>query len=314
MVMKACPDCCVDELRRMRKMEDDKIKRIEEENGCDVGRMAMGQQESSQKCYNGISSKQKNRKKTGLQMFIPRTRRMNSNDTASITQSSCGSSRGSYSYLMSPPAAGAGAYNKCDIPPSRSPSIPRSEAASSNDGSTPYSEGESSNDGSNVNRGRHISSVGDNLRAVVERGRNFYHIDDNYNSNRPDSMPPPISRLTSTSPSKLSDITTPSKKKLKNKANKKKKPRAANMHVRQMEYTDIQGHRGHYSGTVNADFFPHGDGIMVYDDGREVEGNWIDGCFFGSELKAPPGGGSGRQSGSSNDSKSLTSRRSKIKG
>ncbi|KAL7537833.1 hypothetical protein ACHAXR_008120 [Thalassiosira sp. AJA248-18] len=47
--------------------------------------------------------------------------------------------------------------------------------------------------------------------------------------------------------------------------------------VRQMEFTDVNGNHGHYSGEVNQGFVPHGNGVMRYDAGIKVEGAWENG-------------------------------------
>jgi len=49
--------------------------------------------------------------------------------------------------------------------------------------------------------------------------------------------------------------------------------------VRGMEWTDLNGDSGRYSGEVNADQLPHGCGIMKYDFGLIVEGEWTNGVL-----------------------------------
>jgi hypothetical protein len=81
---------------------------------------------------------------------------------------------------------------------------------------------------------------------------------------RSESMPP-MAYAPSKTERNVSSL-TPSKK------NKDRKARG--MVVRQMEYTDVNGLHGYYTGTVNSDYFPHGEGTMEYDRGHRVEGVW----------------------------------------
>lgn len=49
--------------------------------------------------------------------------------------------------------------------------------------------------------------------------------------------------------------------------------------VRGMEWTDLNGDSGRYTGEVNADELPHGHGIMKYDFGLIAEGEWNNGVL-----------------------------------
>lgn len=49
--------------------------------------------------------------------------------------------------------------------------------------------------------------------------------------------------------------------------------------VRGMEWTDLNGDSGRYTGEVNADDLPHGHGIMKYDFGLIAEGEWNNGVL-----------------------------------
>ena len=49
--------------------------------------------------------------------------------------------------------------------------------------------------------------------------------------------------------------------------------------VRGMEWTDLNGDTGRYSGEVNFDQLPHGNGIMKYDFGLIAEGEWVNGVL-----------------------------------
>ena len=49
--------------------------------------------------------------------------------------------------------------------------------------------------------------------------------------------------------------------------------------VRGMEWMDLKGHSGRYTGEVNQDQVPHGNGIMKYDFGLIAEGEWVRGVL-----------------------------------
>lgn len=91
---------------------------------------------------------------------------------------------------------------------------------------------------------------------------------------RPASMPPPISTTTpETDAPGAATFTSP--KRAPSQGSGHRDASSNMMVVRQMEYIDVHGIRGHYSGTVNVDFFPHGIGTMTYDNGtEEVVGVW----------------------------------------
>ena len=49
--------------------------------------------------------------------------------------------------------------------------------------------------------------------------------------------------------------------------------------VRGMEWTDLNGDFGRYTGEVNIDRLPHGPGMMKYDFGLIAEGEWVNGVL-----------------------------------
>jgi hypothetical protein len=49
--------------------------------------------------------------------------------------------------------------------------------------------------------------------------------------------------------------------------------------VRGMEWTDLNGDSGRYTGEVDNDELPHGSGIMRFDFGLIAEGNWVHGVL-----------------------------------
>jgi len=49
--------------------------------------------------------------------------------------------------------------------------------------------------------------------------------------------------------------------------------------VRGMQWTDLKGDSGRYTGEVNNDQLPHGNGIMKYDFGLIAEGEWVNGVL-----------------------------------
>lgn len=51
------------------------------------------------------------------------------------------------------------------------------------------------------------------------------------------------------------------------------------MNVRGMEWTDLNGDSGRYTGQVNNDQLPHGNGVMRYDFGLIAEGEWVNGVL-----------------------------------
>jgi hypothetical protein len=51
------------------------------------------------------------------------------------------------------------------------------------------------------------------------------------------------------------------------------------VNVRGMEWSDISGQSGRYSGEVNKDRIPHGRGIMKYDYGLIADGRWVNGVL-----------------------------------
>lgn len=56
------------------------------------------------------------------------------------------------------------------------------------------------------------------------------------------------------------------------------------VNVRGMQWTDLNGQSGRYTGEVNSEELPHGNGIMRYDFGLIAEGEWNNGV-----LKEGPG-------------------------
>jgi hypothetical protein len=53
----------------------------------------------------------------------------------------------------------------------------------------------------------------------------------------------------------------------------------AKTNVRGMEWTDLNGDSGRYTGEVNSDKLPHGFGVMKYDFGLIAEGDWNNGIL-----------------------------------
>jgi hypothetical protein len=53
----------------------------------------------------------------------------------------------------------------------------------------------------------------------------------------------------------------------------------AKTNVRGMEWTDLNGDSGRYTGEVNAGRLPHGFGVMKYDFGLIAEGDWSNGIL-----------------------------------
>jgi hypothetical protein len=51
------------------------------------------------------------------------------------------------------------------------------------------------------------------------------------------------------------------------------------VNVRGMEWTDLNGDTGRYTGEVDDDQLPHGSGIMKYDFGLIAEGDWVHGVL-----------------------------------
>ncbi|KAL7440599.1 hypothetical protein ACHAXH_004253 [Discostella pseudostelligera] len=83
--------------------------------------------------------------------------------------------------------------------------------------------------------------------------------------------------------------------------------------VRGMEWIDMKGHSGRYTGEVNGDQIPHGNGMMRYDFGLIAEGEWVRGVLKEGphdHLVAAMGGGQSVVSGMQriNSSLSLGSR------
>ncbi|KAL7428452.1 hypothetical protein ACHAXM_001267 [Skeletonema potamos] len=54
--------------------------------------------------------------------------------------------------------------------------------------------------------------------------------------------------------------------------------------VRGMEWVDLNGDSGRYTGEVNKDQLPHGKGIMKYDFGLIAEGEWVNGMLKENPL------------------------------
>ena len=63
----------------------------------------------------------------------------------------------------------------------------------------------------------------------------------------------------------------------KEKKTKENRSKTQLLQVLQMVWADFNGTRGKYSGTVNFEFFPHGNGTMAYDNGMEIKGEWAKG-------------------------------------
>ena len=55
-------------------------------------------------------------------------------------------------------------------------------------------------------------------------------------------------------------------------------------YVRGMEWVDLNGDSGKYTGDVNKDELPHGEGIMKYDFGLIAEGGWVNGMLKENPL------------------------------
>ena len=51
------------------------------------------------------------------------------------------------------------------------------------------------------------------------------------------------------------------------------------IHVQGMEWTDLNGDSGRYTGECNASELPHGYGVMKYDFGLIAEGEWNNGVL-----------------------------------
>ena len=237
--MTACPDCCIEELRRIRKMEEEGIRRKELEAGMayddganDVDRLSRFIQVKDRSSRRSFSR--------GKMRFVPKAERGRSIDnTASITRSTMGSSHSperklDSRYLRRSASVDTGGHRQIQ---SLQPA--HSMATISN-------------------YGRHYSADG----IVHARSE--------------------IMRPITTKPNGAGSDEHGNKRPNSSKANKKPHGIVA---VSKMEYNDREGLHGHYSGRVNANFFPHGLGVMVYDNGSEVEGDWVNGCLQGETRK-----------------------------
>jgi hypothetical protein len=56
------------------------------------------------------------------------------------------------------------------------------------------------------------------------------------------------------------------------------------IYVRGMEWVDLNGDSGRYTGEVNREEIPHGKGIMKYDIGLIAEGEWVNGMLKENPL------------------------------
>ena len=68
-------------------------------------------------------------------------------------------------------------------------------------------------------------------------------------------------------------------------SSKKKKKKKKRIRVKNLKTDDGNGKVGRYSGYVNVDHIPNGDGVIKYSDGTEWEGEWSEGTQVEGELK-----------------------------
>lgn len=68
-------------------------------------------------------------------------------------------------------------------------------------------------------------------------------------------------------------------------SSKKKKKKKKRIRVKNLKTDDGNGKVGRYSGYVNDDHIPNGDGVIKYSDGTEWEGEWSEGTQVEGELK-----------------------------
>ena len=66
---------------------------------------------------------------------------------------------------------------------------------------------------------------------------------------------------------------------------KKKKKKKKRIRVKNLKTDDGNDKVGRYSGYVNDDHIPNGDGVIKYSDGTEWEGEWSEGTQVEGELK-----------------------------
>jgi hypothetical protein len=85
------------------------------------------------------------------------------------------------------------------------------------------------------------------------------------------------------------------------------------IHVRQMQWTDPKTNLpGTYTGQVNAQFVPHGHGLMEYDgsNGAVKEGEWKNGRYRRSNNNNNESGGNSRSRSKSRDGRRRSRSRS----
>lgn len=76
------------------------------------------------------------------------------------------------------------------------------------------------------------------------------------------------------------------------KSGKSSGARKKRIRVRNLRTEDEEGRPGRYSGDVNDDHQPHGNGVMKYEDGTSYEGVWSEGSKVHGKVKS--GGGKSR--------------------
>jgi len=239
-----CPDCCLDELRRDMRDMATAITSHEPMPNLDTI---------------STNSKQTDREMTSsLIVEFPLTSSTSSRrpvdgrhsvSTASMTLSSDSISSGSAGYR----SCHSNQFSRCDT-------VAKS-ATISGDISSSLNSGDSMSANSSGRFGKDPRAMHNNLPAVVDQTNELSPV----HQSRPASVTPSARRSVSTKSSR------------EGKKEKKKKTKKQLMLVRDMDYTDVNGNHGHYSGRVDGDFYPHGHGVMVYQDGTQVGGEWTTG-------------------------------------
>lgn len=75
------------------------------------------------------------------------------------------------------------------------------------------------------------------------------------------------------------------------KSGKQSSGRKKRIRVRNLKTEDEEGRPGRYSGDVNDDHQPHGNGVMKYEDGTAYDGVWSEGSKVHGKTKSSGRGG-----------------------
>merc|ERR1719464_941287 len=293
-LMSACPDCCVEELRRIRMVDEKKRKitrkKLERANrnkgGSDQGHQGGGDGNVHPKLPANSSTRSVGSAPatasadiSAMQGFPRRSPRSASVPPQNQLVSQPPSLLSQDSFRHGSSASGASSNMHRPPPPSKKAARTILSDGSTSTASLTESERQlSGSDRSGVVPGGPVLST-----KIIPLSAHKEHVNMSLHRNQPSSAPPSSEKKARSKSSSSSNRSHKSgdQPRQPHSAMTQESPQLGTIHVRQMQWTDSKGDSGRYTGQVDTQFVPYGHGSMVYNDSTKTkEGKWENGRYL----------------------------------